>query len=66
MIHIKKFIDRMSVMESRKNKDLVMTMEDARGLRDEVSKLLVDLHELSSNSKNNSEVIEVEIKGGTF
>ncbi len=56
----------MSVMESRKNKDLVMTMEDARGLRDEVSKLLVDLHELSSNSKNSSEVIEVEIKGGTF
>lgn len=41
-----------------------MTISDARGLRDEISKLLSDLHELNSNKKE--EVIEVRIKGGSF
>ncbi len=49
------------------NKDLVVSMTDARGLRDELSKLLTDLHELQSGkSKDTNEVIQVEIVGGKF
>jgi hypothetical protein len=68
MIHIKRFIDKMSLVESKQSKDVVLPISDARGLRDEVTKLLSDLHELSQTGKStvNDEVIQVEIKGGSF
>jgi hypothetical protein len=58
----------MSMVESKQSKDVVLPISDARGLRDEVSKLLSDLHELSHTDKSNvtDEVIQVEIKGGSF
>lgn len=67
MIYIKKFIDKVSLMESKQNKELVISTVDARGLRDEISKLLSDLHDLQSNKANAAdEVIQVEIVGGKF
>jgi len=68
MIHIKRFIDKMTLMESKQSKDIVLPVTEARGLRDEISKLLSDLYELSSaktNDKSN-DVIQIEIKGGSF
>jgi hypothetical protein len=65
MLHIKKFMDKMSVVESKMNKDIVLSIVDARGLRDDITRLLADLHELSSNSDKN-EIINVQIKGGSF
>jgi len=65
MLHIKKFMDKMSVVESKMNKDVVLPIVDARGLRDDIIRLLADLHELSSNT-DKKEVIEVQIKGGGF
>jgi hypothetical protein len=41
-------------------------MQEARGLRDEIAKLLSDLHELNSKDKSKEEVIKVEITGGKF
>lgn len=67
MIHLKQFIDKMTVVESRQNKDLVLPINDARGLRDDILRLLADLHELSKKQPvSNSEVIQVEVKGGSF
>lgn len=65
MMHIKRFMDKMTVADSKQNKDLVLPMTDARGLRDDIFGLLSDLHELSNN-KNQNEVIQVEIRGGSF
>lgn len=65
MMHINRFMDKMTVAESKQNKDLVLPMTDARGLRDEIAKLLSDLYELSKN-KNQNDVVQVEIKGGSF
>lgn len=68
MLHIKRFIDKVAVAESKQTKDLVLPIADARGLRDELSKLLSDLYELSqdqSNSKD-SDIVQIEIKGGSF
>ena len=39
-MHIKRFIDRVSNIESRQGKDVVIPLSDARGLRDELAKLL--------------------------
>lgn len=67
MIHLKQFIDKMTVVESRQNKDVVLPINDARGLRDDILRLLADLHELSKKQPStNSEVIQVEVKGGSF
>jgi hypothetical protein len=67
MIHIKRFIDRVSMVESKQGKDFVMPIIEARGLRDELAKILVDQYQLNSEKKPDEEpVIKVEIKGGSF
>ena len=66
MIHIKRFIDRVASIESRQGKDVVIPLSDARGLRDELAKLLIDHYEVTEGKKNTSEVIQVELVGGKF
>ena len=68
MIHNKTFFNKMSVMESKQSSSLVMTKDDARGLRDDISRLLVDLHELNKEQieKKDEEIIEVKVRGGSF
>lgn len=66
MIHVKRFLDKVSLSESKQTKDIVIPISEARGLRDEICKLLSDLHELNSKSKSEPEIIKVEITGGKF
>ena len=66
MIYIKRFIDRIASLEGRKTKDLVMTLEEARGLRDELDKLLADNYDLLKKQKASDEVIKVEINAGKW
>ena len=54
MIYIKRFIEKVSLIESRNGKDVVLPIADARGLRDELSKLLVDLYD-DNKSKQTEE-----------
>jgi len=65
MIHIKRFIDRIAVMEGKQGRDIVLPIAEARGLRDELSKLLVDNYDLKS-APVSEPVIQVEINGGKF
>jgi len=64
MIYIKRFIDKVSLMDSKQNKDLVLPMTEARGLRDELSKILADHFQKKSNQTE--PVVQMEIKGGSF
>lgn len=66
MIYIKKFIEKVSLVETRQGKDIILPMSDARNLRDELAKLLVDMYSESKNIKNDEPVIQVEMKGGLF
>lgn len=68
MMFINKFIDKVSMIESRQGKDLVLPINDARGLRDEVAKLLNDLNNAKNSKVATQEepVYKVEIKGGSF
>jgi len=67
-MHIKRFMDKMAMVEAKQNKDVVLPISDARGLRDEIAKLLSDIYELNNTKspQKPDEVIQVEIKGGTF
>lgn len=66
MIYIKKFIDKVSIVESKQSKDLVIPMIEARGLRDELAKLLTDYYTLNNNSKKEDPTINVVMKGGNW
>ncbi len=55
------------MVESKQGKDFVMPMIEARGLRDELAKLLADRYQSNLDSKEDEEpVIKLEIKGGSF
>lgn len=65
MIHIKRFIDKVSLLESKRTNDVILPIAEARSLRDEIARLLSDLHEFK-NSKKDEEIVKLEIKGGSF
>lgn len=67
MSNIKRFIEKVSYTEGRQGKDVVIPISEARILRDELAKLLADLHEKSKQENRTSDqVIQVEITGGKF
>jgi len=66
MLHIKRFIDKVSIMESRQGKDVVIPISEARILRDELSKLIIDNYELLQNKVVVEPVLQVELNGGRF
>lgn len=66
-MHINRFLDKMAVVESKQNKDVVLPISDARGLRDDIARLLAQLHELNTKTVSNEpEIFQLEIKGGSF
>jgi hypothetical protein len=66
MIQIKRFIEKVSLMESKHGKDVVIPISEARILRDELASILVDLYNKSNERKDAPEDIKIEIKGGKF
>jgi hypothetical protein len=67
MINIKRFIERVSMLESRQSKDFVMPMNEARALRDELAKFLIDHYQVTTAPKKVEEpVFKVDMKGGSF
>lgn len=64
MLHIKNFIDRVSFMESKSKKDLVLSNSEARLLRDDIAKLIADKLEEQLNKKE--EVVQVQLSGGKW
>lgn len=64
MSQIKKFIERVSSADSKRQTTVVLSIDEARFLRDEVSKLLVDLHDIEKEVPEPT--IEVVVTGGSF
>ena len=68
MILIKRFIDKVSAIEGKTGSTVVLPLEEARMLRDELAKLLSDNYELLNNKKEaiDDSVITVEVNGGKW
>ena len=64
MIHVRRFLDKMSVPDCEKSKDIIIPIDEARGLRDDIAKLLSDLYEKEKTKPE--PVIEIQVKGGSF
>ena len=67
-IHLQKFVDRVRGQEARGARDLVMTMNEARDLHADITRLLLTLQNLQQQQIKTAvaETIQVEIKGGEF
>lgn len=63
MTALKKFIDKVGVLDYSNNRDFVMSSREAKQLRDEIIKLLVEKVEVLSNKENK---LEVEMNGGRW
>lgn len=66
MIHIKRFLDKVSLQESKKSRDVVIPIDEARGLRDEIAKFLSDFYDSVTDEDRKEEIINLEIKGKAF
>lgn len=65
-LHINRFVDAIKAAESRGQRDLTMSMRDARDLHADITKLLFTLEQVRSQPAADSQVIQVELQGGTF
>ena len=65
-LHINRFIDNIKAAESRAQKDFIMSMRDAKDLHADITKLLLAVELLRSQLASQSEVVKVEVSGGSF
>jgi hypothetical protein len=67
-IHLQKFVDRVRGQEARGARDLVMTMNEARDLHADITRLLLTLQTLQEKQIKTAtaDIIQVEIQGGQF
>jgi hypothetical protein len=64
-LHINRFIDRLRAADARRQKDLVMSLQDARDLHADITKLLVAVQELQKDRQNTT-TTDIQIEGGSF
>jgi hypothetical protein len=66
-LHINRFVDAIKAAESRGQRDLVMSLRDAKDLHGDITKLLLTLESLHTQNKQlKEETITVELSGGGF
>jgi hypothetical protein len=66
-MHLKKFNDRVQVMNQTNARDLTLTALDARNLQAEIFELLAKINDLVELKKDKKEeVINIDVGGGNF
>ena len=65
-LHINRFVDSIKAHEARGQRDYTMPMRDAKDLHADITKLLLTLEQLREKSTQGTEVVEVQITGGSF
>jgi hypothetical protein len=67
-IHLQKFVDRVRGHEARGARDFVMSMTDAKDLHADITRLMLELHNLREQAVTLAEepVIRVQVGGGSF
>jgi hypothetical protein len=68
-LHLQKFVDRVRGHEARGAKDLVISMADAKDIHADLTKLLLELHDLREQrlaDPQEEKTVTVQISGGAF
>ena len=65
-LHIHRFVDLIKAAESRNQRDLQISLRDAKDLHADITKLLLTLEDLRRSGAQSAEPIQIEIGGGSF
>jgi hypothetical protein len=65
-MHIHRFVDSVKAHEARGQRDFMMSMRDAKDLHADITKLLLTLEQMREQSTRGTEVVEVQLNGGSF
>lgn len=68
-LHIHRFVDAIKAAEARGQRDLQMTLRDAKDLHADITKLLITLEQMRKAPESGAatdEVITIELTGGSF
>jgi hypothetical protein len=67
-MHIQKFVDRVRGQESRGARDFTMSLQEAKDLHADITRLLLTLQNLQESRANSQQEpqLEVKMEGGTF
>ena len=65
-LHINRFIDRLKAADARRQRDLVMSITDARDLHADITKLWLAVQELQERQSPAPTATEIQIEGGSF
>ncbi len=67
MIHINRFLDKITSAEAKKLKQVNMSIEDAKGLHTDITKLLLHIQENKPKTKSDVDKVQkIEIAGGKW
>jgi hypothetical protein len=64
-LHINRFIDRVKAADARAQRDLTMSLSDAKDLHADITKLLLALHVLNEQP-DETKPVKLELAGGSF
>ena len=65
-LHINRFIDRLRAAESRQQRDITLTIHEARDLHSDITRLLLQLQTPAQSELSQATSVEVQLSGGTF
>lgn len=65
MLHINRFLDRLRTAESRQQRDVILTVQEARDLHADITRLLLRVEQQES-SKSDTQITSIEVSGGSF
>lgn len=68
-LHINKFVDRIRSLDTRGQREFVMSLSEAKDLHADITKLLLQLqilHEQSLAKAESNTVTEINVDGGGF
>lgn len=69
-LHINRFVDKIRAVESKNQRDVTLTINEARDLHAEITKLLLKLNvieeKMIQSLESATDTVKVEIQGGTF
>lgn len=66
-LHINRFVDKIRGAEGRRDREVTLTMAEARDLMSDITRLLLLVEELRSRSTNTGpDTNTIEISGGSF
>lgn len=67
-IHITRFVDKLAAAEARQLREVPLSLGEAKGLHQDITRLLLKLEELQVQQEANTqpEVVELRVSGGGF